>query len=125
MSAVEKPAGRNIILWAAENIEALVERHGFKSKAAEQFGRYEPHMLLAAPPVHGESPDLQTYLTGLVEGVVRTNLRLAEELFLVDSPQAFAHLQQRFVCEYLTTFQRGIAALMHATNSITEEPAPL
>jgi hypothetical protein len=94
--------------------------------AAEQFGEAsrnfahgnaeKMHTLLTfATTAHGGLHDLQECLTSLVEGVVRTNLRLAQEMFLVESPRAFAELQQRFLREYFDAFQQGAAALMRAT----------
>jgi hypothetical protein len=75
------------------------------------------HTLLSfASMTQGGLLDLQDCLTGLLEGVVRTNLRLAQEIFLVESPRAFAELQQRFLREYFDAFQEGAAALIHATS---------
>ena len=59
--------------------------------------------------------DLQACMTGLLQGVIHTNLRLAQEIFLAQSPRAFAELQQRFLHEYFDAFEQGAAALMHVT----------
>jgi hypothetical protein len=72
-------------------------------------------MMTFAGMAQGGAQDLQGFLNGLVEGVIRTNLRLAQEIFLVESPRAFVELQQRFVYDYLEAFQQGVSALIRAT----------
>jgi hypothetical protein len=112
-------AGDAMTRTAEEQREAMTD-------AAEQFGEASRtfahgnaenmHRLLTfAGTAHGGLHDLQECLTGLVEGVVRTNLRLAQEMFLVESPRAFAELQQRFLREYFDAFEKGAAALIRAT----------
>jgi hypothetical protein len=95
-------------------------------RAAEQFGdtnrgfaqhnAEKMHTLMAFGGIaQGGAQDLQSCLNGLVEGVIRTNLRLAQEIFLVESPRAFVELQQRFLRDYFDVFQQGAAALIRAT----------
>jgi hypothetical protein len=82
------------------------------------------HTLLSfTSTAQGNLLDLRESLAGLVEGVVRTNLRLAQEIFLIESPRAFAELQERFLREYIDAFQQGAAALLRAT-SLPEKPSP-
>jgi hypothetical protein len=59
--------------------------------------------------------DLQECLAGLAAGVIHTNLRLAQEIFLLESPRAFFELQERFLRDYFEAFQLGATALIHAT----------
>jgi hypothetical protein len=121
-------AGDAITRTAEEQRQAMTD-------AAEQFGEANRtfahgnaeniHRLLTfASTAHGGLHDLQECLTGLVEGVVRTNLRLAQEMFLVESPRAFAELQQRFLREYFDSFEQRAAALIRATSRV-EEPVTL
>jgi hypothetical protein len=56
--------------------------------------------------------DAEGFMGDLVQGVIRTNLRLAQEMFQVRSPQAFIELQMRFMQEYFEAFQQGAAAMM-------------
>jgi len=65
--------------------------------------------------------DLQQSMTGLVEGVVRTNLRATQELFQLANPSAFVELQQRFVREYLDVLMQGTATLVQATRRTADE----
>ena len=83
--------------------------------------------LLAVPnAAEGGLRDLQQSMAGLVEGVVRTNLRMAQELFRRDDPASVAALQQRFMREYVDALLQGSAALAHAVHRIADErPRPL
>jgi hypothetical protein len=65
--------------------------------------------------------DLQQSMTGLMEGVVRTNLRATQELFQLANPSAFIELQQRFVREYLDVLMQGTATLVRATRRTADE----
>jgi len=104
-----------------------------REHAAHQFGEairrfasgtHEPNLLaFACTPSEGVH-DLQARLSGLVDGVVQTNLRMAQELFLAKSPRDYAELQQRFLIEYLDAFQQGVAALLRVTSSPTQKAVP-
>jgi hypothetical protein len=69
----------------------------------------------------GGLQDLQQSVTGLVEGVVRTNLRATQELFQLANPSALVELQQRFVREYLDALMQGTATLVRATRRTADE----
>jgi hypothetical protein len=68
--------------------------------------------------------DLQECLTGLVWSVIRANTRIAQELFLVESPRALLDLQQRFLHDYFDAYERGISALIRVANEAAK-PATL
>lgn len=70
---------------------------------------------------HGGLQDLQQSVSGLVEGVVRTNLRAARELFQLANPGAFVELQQRFAREYLDALMEGTATVVRATRRTADE----
>jgi hypothetical protein len=65
--------------------------------------------------------DLQQSVAGLVEGVVRTNLRATQELFQLANPAAYIELQQRFAREFLDTLMQGTATLVRATRRTADE----
>jgi len=65
--------------------------------------------------------DLQQGMTGLVEGVVQTNLRAAQELFRLANPAPFVELQQRFAREYTDTLLRNGATLVRALRRNADE----
>ena len=65
--------------------------------------------------------DLQQGMVGLVEGVVQTNLRVAQELFRLANPAPFVELQQRFAREYTDTLVRNSATLVRAVRRTADE----
>jgi hypothetical protein len=65
--------------------------------------------------------DLQQGVTGLVEGVVQTNLRAAQELFRLANPAPFVELQQRFAREYTDALLRNSATLVRAVRRTADE----
>lgn len=82
-------------------------------RALAQSAGEKMHTMIMFPGSEGLQ-DMQASMTGLIEGVVRTNLRLAQEIFMVQSPRAFLELQQRFMQEYFQAFQQGTEALIRA-----------
>jgi hypothetical protein len=109
------------------------QQREFMSKAADQFGEAgrtfaqdsaeKMHTLMTfAGMAQSSAQDLQGCFNGLVEGVIRTNLRLAQEIFLVDSPRAFVDLQQRFMRDYFAAFEQGVSTLIRATSNELARP---
>jgi hypothetical protein len=118
------------------NAEAFAEtQREFLRKAAEQFenvsrkvaqatkGTTEDMRTFMTLPnaAQGGLQDLQQSLTGLVEGVVRTNLQAAQEMFQLANPEAFVELQQRFMRDYLDALMQGTATLVRATRRAADE----
>jgi hypothetical protein len=68
--------------------------------------------------------DFSQSMAGLVEGVMRTNLRATEELLQLANPSAFVELQQRFIREYLDVMMQGAMTLVSATRRTADETAP-
>lgn len=69
----------------------------------------------------GGLQDLQQGVVGLVEGIVRTNVRATQELFRLYNPSAVIALQQRFAREYLDTVLEGSATLVRAARRTADE----
>jgi hypothetical protein len=65
--------------------------------------------------------DFQQGVAGLFEGVVRTNLRVAQAMFRLGSPAPFVELQQRFAREYTDALLRNSAALVRAVRRTADE----
>ncbi len=116
--------------------EAFAEgQREFLQKTAEQFedvsrkvaeaaqGTTENLRTLMTLPnaAQGGLQDLQHSVTGLIEGVVRTNLRAAQEMFHLANPVAIIEMQQRFAHEYLDAFMQGTATLVRATRRTADE----
>jgi len=70
---------------------------------------------------NGGLQDLNQSVSGLVEGVVRTNLRATQELFRLVNPSPFVELQQRFVSDYVNAIMEGSATMVRATRRTAEE----
>jgi hypothetical protein len=133
--AQAESAAAKVLQFTGEAMtEGVDHRSEISNRAFERFedagrklanGNVEKmHTLLSfTSTAQGNLLDLRESLAGLVEGVVRTNLRLAQEIFLIESPRAFAELQERFLREYIDAFQQGAAALLRAT-SLPEKPSP-
>ena len=69
----------------------------------------------------GGLQDLQQSMTGLVEGVVQTNLRAAQELFRLANPSALIELQQRFAGEDPDTLMQGSATFIRAVRRTADQ----
>src|SRR5918993_1292900 len=78
--------------------------------------------LMALPnAAEGGLRDLQQGVTGLFEGMVQTNLRVAQAVFRLANPAPFVELQQRFVREYTDTLLRNSAVLVRAVRRTADE----
>ena len=78
--------------------------------------------LMALPnAAEGGLRDLQQGVTGLFEGVVQTNLRVAQEVFRLANPAPLVELQQRFAREYTDTLLRNSATLVRAVRRTADE----
>lgn len=69
----------------------------------------------------GGLQDVQQGLAGLVEGVVRTNLRATQELFRLADPAAVVELQRRFAREYLDVLMAGSASFVRAARRTADQ----
>jgi hypothetical protein len=65
--------------------------------------------------------DFQQGVAGLIEGVVRANLHVAQEVFRLANPVPFVELQQRFAREYTDTLLRNSATLVRAVRRTADE----
>ena len=109
---------QQIVQSAAEQFEELSR----KVAQAVQGTNEDVRSLLAVPgAARGGLQDLQQGVTGLIEGMVRTNLRAAQEFFRLANPSAYVELQQRFVRESLDTFVENSATLVRAVRRTADE----
>jgi hypothetical protein len=105
--------------WGFEEAGRMMA--GAANGAAEDV----PRLLALPDAAEGGLRDLRQNMAGLVEGVVRTNLRMAQELFRRNDPASVAELQRRFLREYMDALLQGGAALAQAVHRIAEEtPRP-
>jgi hypothetical protein len=111
-------AQRQITQEAAQRFEEVSRKVAEAARGTSENVRH----LMALPNVaEGGLRDLQQGMAGLVEGVVQTNLRAAQELFRLANPAPIMELQQRFVREYTDTLLRNSATLVRATRRTADE----
>src|SRR5918997_561848 len=101
-------AQRRIAQDAAQRFEEVSRKVAEAARGTTENVR----QLMALPnAAEGGLRDLQQGVVGLVEGVGRTNLRVAQEVFRLANPAPIVELQQRFVREYTDTLVRNSATL--------------
>jgi len=109
---------RRIVQDAAERLEEVSR----KVAEATQGTTENVRRLFALPnAAEGGLRDIQQGVVGLVEGVVQTNLRVAQELFRLSNPAPIVELQQRFVREYTDTLVRNGTTLVRAVRRTADE----
>ncbi len=109
---------RQIVQDAAQRFEEVSR----KIAQATQGTTENVRRLMALPnAAEGGLRDLQQGVTGLVEGVVQTNLRVAQEVFRLANPVPFVEFQQRFAREYTDTLVRNSATLVRAVRRTADE----
>ncbi len=109
---------RQIVQDAAQRFEEVSR----KIAEATQGTTEDVRRLMVLPnAAEGGLRDLRQGVTGLFEGVVQTNLRVAQELFRLSNPAPFVELQQRFVRDYTDTLVQNSATLVRAMRRTAEE----
>ena len=109
---------RQIAQDAAQRFEEVSRKVADAAKGTTENLR----QLMALPnAAEGGLRDMQQGMAGLVEGVVQTNLRAAQELFRLANPAPLVELQQRFAREYTDTMLRNGATLIRAMRRTADE----
>jgi hypothetical protein len=109
---------QQIVQNAAEQFEQLSR----KVAQAVQSTSEDVRSLMVVPgAARGGLQDLQQGMTGLIEGITRTNLRAAQELFQLANPGAYVELQYRFVRQYLDTLIENSVTLVRAVRRTADE----
>ena len=109
---------RQIAQDAAQRFEEVSRKVADAAKGTTENVR----RLMALPnAAEGGLRDLRQGVTGLVEGVVQTNLRAAQQLFRLANPAPVVELQQRFAREYTETMLRNNATLVRAVRRTADE----
>ena len=111
-------AQRQIAQDAAQRFEEVSRKVAEAAKGTTENVR----QLMALPnAAEGGLRDLQQGVVGLVEGVVQTNLRAAQELFRLANPAPVVELQQRFAREYTDALMQNSATLVRAMRRTADE----
>jgi hypothetical protein len=109
---------QQIVQNAAEQFEQLSR----KVAQAVQSTSEDVRSLMVVPgAARGGLQDLQQGMTGLIEGITRTNLRAAQELFQLANPGAYVELQYRYVRQYLDTLIENSVTLVRAVRRSADE----
>jgi hypothetical protein len=111
-------AQRQIARDAAQRFEEVSHKVADAARGTTENVR----QLMALPnAAEGGLRDLQQGVAGLVEGVMQTNLRAAQELFRLANPAPLVELQQRFAREYTDALLRNSATLVRAVRRTADE----
>ncbi|WP_043345725.1 phasin family protein [Belnapia moabensis] len=111
-------AQRQIAQDAAQRFEEVSHKVAEAARGTTENVR----QLMALPnAAEGGLRDLQQGVAGLVEGVMQTNLRAAQELFRLANPAPLVELQQRFAREYTDALLRNSATLVRAVRRTADE----
>ena len=111
-------AQRQIAQDAAQRFEEVSRKVAEAAKGTTENVR---HLMALPNAAEGGLRDLQQGVTSLVEGVVRTNLRAAQELFRLANPAPVVELKQRFVREYTDALLQNSATLVRAVRRTADE----
>src|SRR4051794_23754424 len=109
---------QQIIQNAAEQFEQL------SRKVAQSFqgNSDDVRSLMVLPSAaRGGLQDLQQGMTGLIEGIVQTNLQATQELFRLTNPGAYVELQHRFMRQYLDALIENSVNLVRAVRRTADE----
>jgi hypothetical protein len=109
---------QQIIQNAAEQFEQLSR----KVAQAFQGSSDDVRSLMVLPSAaRGGLQDLQQGMTGLIEGIVQTNLQATQELFRLTNPGAYVELQHRFMRQYLDALIENSVNLVRAVRRTADE----
>ena len=108
---------------AAEQFEQLSR----KVAQAVQGSSEDVRSLMVLPSAaSGGLQDLQQGVTGLIEGIIHTNLQATQEFFRLTNPGAYVELQHRLLRQFLDALIENSANLVRAVRRTADETlAPL
>jgi hypothetical protein len=109
---------RQIAQDAAERFEEVSRKVAEATRGTSENMR---RLMTLPNAAEGGLRDIQRSMTGLFEGVVQANLRVAQELFHLANPAPIVELQQRFAREYTDTLLRNSATLVRAVRRTADE----
>jgi CBS domain-containing protein len=99
---------------------AEMEQAGRGLAAIAEEAAHGLRHFMAVPGSRGMQ-DTHQALQMLVDGVIATNLRMAQELMRRTGPSAFIELQRNFVREYFDALAEGGTVLLRAARQATDE----
>ena len=106
----------------AQDAAARYEEVSRKVAEAAKGTAENMRRLMALPnAAEGGLRDFQQGVAGLIEGVVQTNLHVAQELFSLANPSPLVELQQRAAREYTDTLLKNSAEIARAMRRTADE----
>ena len=112
---------RQIAQEAAKKLEDASHK---MAHAAQDTSESVRKLMTLPRAAEGGLNDLRQSMVGLVDGVVQTNMRAAQEMFRLANPAAMVELQQRFIREYMDALMQGTATLVRAVRRTADETLP-
>ena len=110
--------GRNMAEGAAHDMEEAAER---TAEAMRRMAHDISRLMMMPRTAGGGLQDMQDAMSQLMNGVMRTNLRMTQEMFRRANPGAVVELQGSFMREYLETLVEGGATMLRATRRTADE----
>ncbi len=110
--------GRRFAEEAAHDMEATADR---TAEALRRMAHDLSRLLMMPRSAGGGLQDMQEAMGHLMNGVMRTNLRVTQEMFRRSNPSAVVELQGTFIREYLETLVEGGATMLRATRRTADE----
>jgi CBS domain-containing protein len=110
--------GRQIAEGAAHDMEESVER---TAEAIRCMAHDISRLMMMPRTAGGGLQDMQDAMNQLMNGVMRTNLRITQEMFRRTNPGAVVELQGSFMREYLEAMVEGGATMLRATRRTADE----
>ncbi len=102
----------------AERFETIGRR---MAQAVEETAAGVRSFVLAPDTATDRLRDMQESVSGLVNGVVQSNVRAAQELLRMTDPEAVFNLQRRFMRDYMDAMLQGTSTLVRAAQQTAEQ----
>lgn len=110
--------GRRIAEGAAHEMEQTAERY---ADALRQMAHDLSRLMMMPRTAGGGLQEMQEAVGQMVNGVMRTNLRMTQEMLRRTNPGAVVELQGAFMREVLESFVEGGATVLRATRRTADE----
>jgi CBS domain-containing protein len=110
--------GRRMAEGAAHDMEETAER---TATAMRRMAHDISRLMMMPRNAGGGLQDIQEAMGQLMNGVMRTNLRVTQEMFRRANPGAAVELQGSFMREYLETMLEGGATMLRATRRTADD----
>jgi len=105
-----------------ESTTEQLERTARVMAQAVQERAQDMRTMMVLPRISGEGlGDMQQGFERLVQGVIQTNLRSAEQLFRLADTGRYVAAQQQFLREYLSTLFEGTTILVRSVRQLADQ----